>query len=226
MDGCQSAGAPGIPQVLLAAVTPLCHNTFTPMTLTLVNDLVKQSSFNELIAQVQAGNEAAAQRLFDEFGQHIMRAIRRRLHQRLRAQYDSMDFAQDVWKSFFTDAAQRYRLETPEQLIGLLTTMARNKVVESVRGRLGTRKRDLQREHSLERDVGGGDRFPGRQPTPSQIAMGREAWERLLAEQPPVYRRVLLLLREGKSPGTIAQELGISDKTVRRVILKVAPMRN
>jgi RNA polymerase sigma-70 factor (ECF subfamily) len=181
--------------------------------------LLDQASFADLIARVQAGDEGAARRLYDEYGAHIVRAVRRRLNQRLRTQFDSLDFAQDVWASFFAQTARRYALENPEQLIGLLTTMARNKVIEVVRGRLLRQKSDLNRERSLE-ETGGGDRLAGPQPTPSQIIMGEEAWDQLLAQQRPVHKRVLLLLREGKNADTIAEEVGVSTKTVQRILRK------
>jgi RNA polymerase sigma factor (sigma-70 family) len=188
--------------------------------------LADKPSFVEWIARVQAGDEEAVRRLYEEYGGHIVRAVRRRLNQRLRSKFDSLDFVQDVWASFFAEAARRYPLKTAEELIRLLTTMARNKVVDGVRAGMKRKKRDLQRERSLEGEVGGGDRLAGTQPTPSQIVMGREAWDQLLAGQPPVYKRILLLLREGRAADKIAEELGVSTKTVQRIIRKVHASRH
>jgi RNA polymerase sigma factor (sigma-70 family) len=175
-----------------------------------------KQAFAELMERVQAGDQDAARQLYDEYGAHLVRAVRRRLHQNLRSKFDSLDFAQDVWASFFADDAQRYELHTPEQLVGLLTAMARNKVAEVARDRFRRQARNINREHALQEDAA--DRLPGTQPTPSQVLMGEEAWSSILAQARPVHRRILLLLREGKPPATIAQELGISSKTVQRVI--------
>ena len=189
---------------------------------TSTTSLGPRSDFVRLIAKVQAGDEVAAQKLYERYGPVIVRAVRRRLHAKLRSKFDSIDFAQDVWASFFTNVIDKYDLNSPEQLVRLLTTMARNKVVEtSVKTQ--RQKYDIQREDSLEGHHGGAENFPAVQQTPSQIVMGKEAWEQLLAQQPPVYRRILLLLREGQPPEIIAQDLRLSLRTVQRVIRKLLP---
>src|SRR5688572_27661706 len=187
----------------------------------MTTSLEPRSDFVRLIAKVQAGDEAAARKLYERYGPLIVRAVRRRLHARLRSKFDSIDFAQDVWASFFSNVIAKYELNSPEQLVTLLTTMARNKVVETVRTRTQRQKYNVHREASLESHHGGADNLPAVQQTPSQIVMGREAWDRLLARQPPVYRRILLLLREGEAPEKIAEALGLSARTVQRVIRKL-----
>lgn len=183
--------------------------------------LEPKSDFRRLIANVQAGDEAAARQLYERYGPVILRAVRRRLQTRLRSQFDSIDFAQDVWGSFFTNVVDKYDLSSPEQLVTLLTTMARNKVLETTRSRMQRQKHSIHREASLEGNHGGAENVPAVQQTPSQIVMDKEAWDRLLARQPPVYRRILLLLRDGQPPEKIAEELGLSLRTVQRIISKL-----
>lgn len=187
----------------------------------MTTSLESRSDFVRLIAKVQAGDEAAARKLYERYGPLIVRAVRRRLHARLRSKFDSIDFAQDVWASFFANAVDKYDLSSPAQLVTLLTTMARNKVAETARTRTRRQKYNIHREDSLEGRFGGAENLPAVQQTPSQIVMGREAWDQLLARLPPVYRRILLLLREGQSPEMIAQDLGLSPRTVQRVIRKI-----
>lgn len=179
--------------------------------------LQPDSAFTRLLAQVQAGDEDAARQVCERYGPHIIRAVRRRLHARLRSKFDSTDFSQDVWASFFTKVVEKCDLDNPEDLIRLLTAMARNKVLLALRARTRRQKRDIHREVSLE-DKPGGSKLAGAQQTPSQIAMGEEAWHQLLAKQPPVTRRILLLLRRGTSHERIAAELGISLRTVQRLL--------
>lgn len=187
----------------------------------MITTLEPRSDFTRLIAKVQAGDETAASKLYERYGPVIVRAVRRRLHSKLRSKFDSVDFAQDVWASFFNGVIDRYELSSPDQLVNLLTTMARNKVVETVRARTHQQKYNIHREASLEGHHGGAENLAAVQQTPSQIVMGKEAWERLLARQPPVYRRILLLLREGVPHEKIAEELGLSLRTVYRVIRKL-----
>ncbi len=179
--------------------------------------LEPRSDFVRLMAAVQAGDADATRRLHEEYGPYILRAVRRCLAPRIRSRFDSMDFTQDVWASFFATTADKYDLTNPGQLIGLLTKMARHKVLMAVRQRVQGEKRKLVRENSLEAQLDGGVHLPGAQQTPSQFAMDKEAWDALLASQPPVYRCILLMLRNGKSHEIIAQELKVSLRTVRRV---------
>src|SRR5262245_45362173 len=185
--------------------------------------LQPRSDFVRLMARVQAGDADAAKTLYEDYGPYILRAVRRRLAERMRSQFDSMDFAQDVWASFFATSADRYDLTNPARLIGLLTAIARNKVIAAVRQRVEAQKRGLKIENSLETQLDRGAHLPGPQQTPSQILMDREAWSAVLANQPPVYRCILLMLRKGKRPETIARELKISIRTVRRVASKLNP---
>jgi RNA polymerase sigma-70 factor (ECF subfamily) len=177
--------------------------------------------FATLMAGVQAGSADAAQQLHEHYARHILRAVRRRLHRKLRPKYDSLDFVQDVWASFFEDVPQKHKFERPEDLVAFLSRMAANKVAQAVRKGLVRQKHNINREASLEAD--GPADVIARQATASEILMGCEEWEQLLARQPPVHRRVLLLLREGRSQVSIALELGISQKTVHRLIRRVLP---
>jgi DNA-binding NarL/FixJ family response regulator len=44
---------------------------------------------------------------------------------------------------------------------------------------------------------------------------------RKVREQPPVYRRVFLMMRAGKSQVEIAEELGVNPRTVRRIMFQL-----
>src|SRR5690606_8481400 len=84
--------------------------------------------FAKLIDQIQAGSEEAVQTLVDEYGSYLYRAIRRRLNRQIRSQYDSQDFAQAVWASFFRHRETIARFRKPGELAAYLGTMAGNKV--------------------------------------------------------------------------------------------------
>jgi RNA polymerase sigma factor (sigma-70 family) len=176
--------------------------------------------FAGLMRRVLAGDKDAAHELHASYGHHSLHAVRKRLHQRMRSKFDSIDFVQDVWASFFTDIPERYTFETPEDLVAFLTTMARNKVSQAFRTRMQRQKYNVNRETPLDNVPSGADRFPSAQQTPSEIMMEGEEWDQFLEQQPLVYRRILLLLRDGRTSATIAEELGISQRTVNRVVRK------
>lgn len=177
--------------------------------------------FANLMQRVLAGCKESAVALHEEYGPHILRAVRRRLHDKLRPKFDSCDFVQDVWASFFTQLPKRMNFGAPEDLVAFLSRMASNKVAEEHRNRLLRQKRNINRETPL--DVGTVNPIDKYQATPSEEMMGKEAWDQLLEKLPVVHRRVVILLREGKSPTRISQDLDISVKTVYRIIRRAFP---
>ena len=65
--------------------------------------------------------------------------------------------------------------------------------------------------------------MPGRgpQPTPSQVVMASERWERLLQRLPEKYRQILVLLRQGYSQQEVADALGLNIRLVHRLVRKL-----
>src|ERR1700722_19418366 len=127
-----------------------------------------EDDFRVLMERVRTGSDEAAREVFDRYSGHISRVVRRQLHQRLRSQYDSLDFLQAVWASFFALPPDQYRFHRSEDLIGFLSRMAYNKVVDVARRRFAVRKDNVNREQPV---AGQDDRppdVPATQATPSQ----------------------------------------------------------
>lgn len=185
------------------------------------SDAVRQE-FQSLIAEVRAGSQDAAWKLIELYGPHIKRAVRRQLHANMRSKFDSVDFVQAVWASFFTERGQAAQFDCPEKLIGFLATMARNKVIDEVRRRVHTQKYGGQREHTLYEGVA---QAPQAQPhyrdTPSQIAVARERWNRMLENQPEHYRQIIMLRYRGETCEQIAAQVGMHERSVRKVLDKL-----
>jgi RNA polymerase sigma-70 factor (ECF subfamily) len=174
--------------------------------------------------RVRAGDPRAAQEVFDRYSEPIRRVVRRYLHQRLRTQYDSIDILQTVWASFFQVPPEQYTFATPEDLIGFLSQMAHNKAVDVFRRRLQTDKNNLNRQVSFDEPAADLDRtLPVRQPTPSQLAIAEEHWERIIKGQPPRVRQVLEMLRMGHTQREAADRFGLHPKTIKRLLEKLLP---
>src|SRR5262249_13875380 len=179
--------------------------------------------FSDMMRQVQAADPEAIRRLIREYGPYILRVVRRRLHQRMRSQFDSHDFVQDVWTGFFS-APPATTFDRPEALIRYLVRMARNTVIDAFRERMENEATHPKRARSLDGSAAGyAPRLRADGPTPSRVAMAREQWEHLLRDQPVHYQRILVLLSQGLTQLQVADELGIHERTVRRVVEKVAP---
>ena len=183
-----------------------------------------QDEFHALMQKVLAGSEEAAQELFRDYEPFLLLAIRRRLSKRIRSKFDSNDFAQDVWASFFAESSERRCFNSPEELVAFLTTLAQNKVIDTMRQRVKSQKHNVEREESLDDSTRfDKDFLTAQQPTPSQVLMTQEEWVEFLRKQPLVYRRIFILLREGKTHVEIAKELGIDLRTIHRTIYRAAP---
>jgi RNA polymerase sigma factor (sigma-70 family) len=183
-----------------------------------------EKDFSTLMQCVREGSPDATRELLDRYGPHVLRVVRRKLNRKLRTKFDSLDFVQDVWASFFTASPQQLKFDRPEDLIAYLVSLARNKVIEEFRQRVQTKKRAVDRERSLDGSAAVQvDHLVARQPTPSQIVVAKELWDQLLEGQPAHYQQMLVLLRQGVPRDEIARELGLNERTVRRVLDKLAP---
>lgn len=183
--------------------------------------MTQDDQFHELMQKTMAGCDAAAHELFRNFEPVLLQAIRRKLNKKVRSKFDSVDFAQDVWASFFAEPAEKRVFEKPENLLAFLTTLAKNKVAEAMRQRLTIQKYDVNREQSLDDSRAMlKENLIARGPTASYIAMTKEEWNAFLRKQPLVYRRIFILLRDGHTHEQIASELGINVRTVGRIVSK------
>lgn len=173
--------------------------------------------FSALMERVRQGSQEAAAEVWHTYGTEVVVVVRRMLSRRMRSKADSDDFAQAVWASFFADVGDR-QIDSPEALVRLLAAMAHNKVTDEIR-RTGNRKGHRNREFSLE---GSGAaavaRLAGGPDTPSNVAVEREHWERLLAGRSDQFQRIVEQRRAGLTIGEIARRENVSQRTVQRVI--------
>jgi RNA polymerase sigma-70 factor (ECF subfamily) len=171
-------------------------------------------SIDELIRGVRAGDQDAAALLVKRYEPAIRRAVRFRLADaRLETLLDSMDICQSVLGSFFVRVATgQYKLETPEQLLKLLTTMARNKLISQAR-RQHAHRRDRRRITSSDQDAG---RLVSKRDSPSNQVAVRDLLQEVERRLSPEERRILELKNEGQNWESIASELGGSAKAAPR----------
>ena len=184
--------------------------------------LEQDDEFRRLMQRLGEGSEEAAWELVDRYGEAIRRAARRVLSRSMRSKFDSVDFVQLVWSSFFKVRDRFDRFNRPEELAAFLATMARNKVGMEVRRRLLTEKYNVNRERSLdELGAEGQTDTSNRQPAPIDVAIAREQWQRMVQDQPAHYRRIIQLRLQGRTYQDIADSLHLAESTVRRFLKKL-----
>ena len=179
-------------------------------------------SLSELLERARQDSEGSAQEIVERYGPYILRAVRRRLNKKLRSKFDSVDFVQAVWASFFALPVDRLQFERPQQLVDFLMGLARNKVVDAVRQRLETQKYDVSRELPLYDSTAVDAReVKARGPTASQVAIAKEEWQRAQDSAVPREERIVNWIQRGQSLESIAREIGVSVKTIRRVLERI-----
>ena len=174
--------------------------------------------FRTLMREVRGGSEEAAWELVQEYGEAIRRAVRRALHVNFRSKFDSLDFVQIVWKSFFRDRDKLERFDRPQDLAAFLISVARNKVHMEAR-RLTADRHDVRRDQLEDGAIGSDvEKLLDPQPEPIEVAIARERWERLLQGQPADYRRIVQLRLQGYSYEAIGEALHVHKGVVHRVL--------
>src|SRR5271165_6032471 len=88
----------------------------------------------ELLARIKNGDEEAARELLNRYESKVRLVVRRQLPRLLRSRFDSTDFLQSVWGSFFHRIqTEPNDLNEEENLIAFLAWAARNKVIDEDR---------------------------------------------------------------------------------------------
>lgn len=182
--------------------------------------------FPELLDRVRQGDERAVALLYGNVEGEVLRSIRRKLNPSLRTRFDSADFMQSAWASFFRRIAEIPSFATELDLVRHLQAIARNKVTDEVRRNLVCRKRDIRREgvegpgnQRLRVSVDVADL---RQSEPTAMASAREVWHDLNRQLPDLHRLVLALRFEGLTYVEIAMSLDIHERSARKIMARVS----
>jgi RNA polymerase sigma factor (sigma-70 family) len=178
----------------------------------------EESDIPRFLARIQAGDEAAARELLVRYESEVRLVVRRQLPRLLRSRFDSLDFMQSVWGSFF----RRVRsgpadFEDSRHLVAFLARAAKNKVIDEYR-RAASQKQDMHREEPLWGEGGRPKDVPAEIDTPSQVAQAHEVFGRLSALLPEDRRHILELKAQGLSSRDIGEKIGVSERTVQRVL--------
>jgi DNA-directed RNA polymerase specialized sigma24 family protein len=168
--------------------------------------------FRELIRRVQAGDAQASADLVRCYAPAVRLAVHVRLTSPgLRRVLDSQDICQSVLASFFVRAVSgQYRLETPEQLVKLLTIMARRKLVNEA-----VKHRAACRDHRRLVGLPGDREFVDTRSDPSMIAAYRELLAEFRRRLSPAEQRLAEDRSIGRSWQEIAADVGEPANTLR-----------
>lgn len=178
--------------------------------------------FAVLMQRLREGSEDAARELLERYGDHVIRAVRRRLHKSLRTRFDSQDFTQAVWASFFGSRDLLSQLGGPDDLVALLVQVANHKVADGYRRHLKlSPDSPLRKETRLGGSQDAWEKVAAKLPTPSETAVGNEVQDQLRELLPLHYQRMIKLRSDGATYAEIAAELGVDKGTVNRILSRL-----
>jgi RNA polymerase sigma-70 factor (ECF subfamily) len=179
---------------------------------------LSDASVERWIARLNAGDPAALERLMTLYEPYVRILVRRRLGARLRSKVESRDIAQSV----MADAVLGFRrgglrFEGRAQLLGYFRRIALRRLAD----RYQKHRRSLEHEQPLG-DSLVRDHPADAQPRPSEVAQGREFWERLMRSCPPTHRDIVRLRMSGTPLAEIARQTGLHEGSVRRILYDLA----
>ncbi len=187
----------------------------------------QDATFVELIRRVRAGDAQASEELVRRYEPVIRVAIRTRLNDSgLRAVLDSTDICQSILAIFFARAAAgQFDLETPEHLVKLLVTMARNRLANHI-----AQQRALRRDQRRNQPTDAAN-LCDPSASPSDLASARELLELVKKRLAPEESRLADLRAQGKTWSEISQEVGGKpdalrmslDRAVDRIMNELQP---
>ena len=135
----------------------------------------------------------------------------------MRRLLDSTDICQSVLASFFIRTALgQYEVDSPAQLLNLLTTIARNKLTNQA-ARLRAKRRDIRR------DADSADLTPNvadDASDPSEQASARELLEKVRDRLDPRERYLAEQRALGRTWQELADELGGTDVALRKKLTR------
>lgn len=164
----------------------------------------------------RTGDQAAANQLYNRFAESLCRLAERHMDQRLQQRVGGDDVIQSAFRTFFRRTAEgQYSLDDPGSVWNLLVTITLNKV-----RRQGERHRAGKRDIGVERSLDSSRIHPealSRDPSPEHAVTMIDELRNLFDVLSESERELIRLELEGYTSAEIAERLGCSRWTVRRV---------
>ena len=171
-------------------------------------------SIQEFMTQLQNGDSVAAQQIFDEYSERLLRIASQNISKALRKRFDNDDVVQSVFRTFFRRQADgRVRIQHEQQLWQLLVKITICK------------SRSYARKHTAEkRDATADQSPPGgleqieKQATAEDLVSLTEEIGKALQDLPEHSGEILYLCLQGENKSDIAQKMDMSRQTVHRTL--------
>jgi RNA polymerase sigma-70 factor (ECF subfamily) len=183
------------------------------------------SSFEDLMARLRAGQNDAAAEVFNRFAGRLIALARKQLDPEVLQKLDPEDVLQSVFRSFFArfPSGQFGAFESWDNLWAVLAVITLRKCGRRM-DYFHAARRDVRREVTGQPARGeSASGFGGSddEPTPSEAAMLTETVEHLMGCLEGRHREILTLSLQGYRPPEISSRLRCTERTVYRVLERV-----
>ena len=178
-----------------------------------------------LVQQCRHGDQAASRELFDKYVARLISVVHRRMSGRLTRRVDAEDVVQSAMRSFFVGVAdEKLQIDQSGDLWRLLVVISLNKLRRRVAYHRAA-KRGMDAEQSIMSPRGDENarcfEAAASEPLPDAAAAMMDEFDRLTAGLEPHQIEIIRLRMHGYEMTEIADQVGRSERTVRRLLEKV-----
>ena len=183
--------------------------------------MASREPFDDVVDRLRVGDGDAASEVHRRFVRRLVSLANRQFDPGVRFLADHEDVVQSTFRSFFARCERgEFELTGWEDLWSVLVVITVRKCHRR-RRTLHARRRDVRRELARVGEADGEWEAPTREPTPAEAAMLAETVERWLTALEPEEQPIMALAFQGYSTAEISDRLRRSERTVRRVRLRV-----
>lgn len=179
------------------------------------------SSSARIFASFVADEPDAAAQLFHRYLRRLCRLAQTRFSPRLAERLDPEDVVMSAYRSFFVSArAGRFWIQESGDLWALLTKITLRKLYRSA-AHHSAEMRSMQRETAFPEADDPQAWVLSEQPSAADAVALADEVESVLRSLPLQHRRILELRLQGELLNDIARDVGVAERTVRRVLAEL-----
>ena len=181
-----------------------------------------EEDWDRWITGLRQGDERIVFEFCQRYGPSLERIAAGHMYGRLRRRIDPEDVVQSALRTFLRRAhGGQFKLDDSENLWRLLCAITLTKVREQARFQMRHR-RGLDREETGAGRTGGAlFNAPDPAPSPAELAEFADSFESLLESLDGEERRIVDLKLQDLRNEEVADRLGCSDRTVRRILSRI-----
>ena len=186
---------------------------------------MEDQDWEKMIHGLRTGDQQACADFWNQFGSRLQAVAQKQLSERIQRRVGSDDVVQSACRTFFRRLNEgQFDLPDVDALWRLMCAITLTKARRSARDH-SRQKRGVSAEQYLDAATESGNRPPevaGGEATPLDAAMFADQLDLLLEQLSPQECQVLDLKLQNHTNEEIAEQVGCSERTVRRVTKQIS----